>query len=483
MTTPKRMWGGRFADDTDLLVQAFNASIDVDRAMALDDLRGSIAHATMLGETGIVAPEEAEALVRGLAALRDDVEADRFDWSVALEDVHMNLESALTERLGPVGGKLHTARSRNDQVATDFRLWLRRHLRVLLRLLRRNRRVLVDAAERHLGVILPGYTHLQVAQPVLFSHHLLAWQEMFARDEGRLRDALARMDVSPLGAGALAGTTFPIDRHRTAALLGFAGPAENSLDAVSDRDFALEFLSAAAIAMMHLSRMSEELILWSSQEFGFVTLPDSHTTGSSIMPQKKNPDVSELIRGKTGRVYGALMGLLTVMKGLPLAYNKDMQEDKEGAFDAVATLRACLTLQAEMIPRLDVHADRMRDAAAGAYSNATDLADYLAKKGLPFRDAHEVVGRMVATAIARDVPLEALPLDEMRSLDARIDANVYDALALETVVAGRISWGGTAPSRVRERIATLRAELEADEPDDAPAGDAEREEAGEPGTR
>ena len=453
------MWGGRFTQDTDLLVQAFNASIDVDQELALEDLEGSIAHARMLGETGILDLDEARALIGGLEDLRQDVEAGRIAWSEALEDVHMNLEALLTERIGPVGGKLHTARSRNDQVATDFRLWLRRQIRVLLRLVRRNREVLVDAAERHLGVILPGYTHLQVAQPVLFSHHLMAWQEMFARDEGRLRDALARMDVSPLGAGALAGTTFGIDRHRSAELLGFARPAENSLDAVSDRDFALEFLAAASIAMMHLSRMSEELILWSSQEFGFVTLPDSHTTGSSIMPQKKNPDVSELIRGKTGRVYGALMGLLTVMKGLPLAYNKDMQEDKEGVFDAVATLRACLTLQAAMVPAIVVNEGRMRAAAAEAYSNATDLADYLARKGLPFREAHEVAGRLVARAIEDGVPLEALPLASMREADERIDEDVYQALALETVVAGRTSFGGTAPDRVRERIDAARARL------------------------
>ncbi|MEX2502192.1 MAG: argininosuccinate lyase, partial [Trueperaceae bacterium] len=437
MSGPRRMWGGRFEGDTDALVQAFNASIEVDRELALDDLDGSVAHATMLGEVGILPENDVRTLLDGLQAVRRDVEAGTFDFQVALEDVHMNLESALTDRIGPVGGTLHTARSRNDQVATDVRLWLRRNVRVLLRLLRRTRGALVEAADRHLGVIFPGYTHLQVAQPVLFSHHLLAWQEMLARDEGRMRDALVRMDESPLGAGALAGTTFGIDRHRTAELLGFARPAANSLDAVSDRDFALEVLSAAAICMMHLSRMSEELILWSSQEFGFVTLPDSHTTGSSIMPQKKNPDVSELIRGKTGRVYGALMGLLTVMKGLPLAYNKDMQEDKEGLFDAVATLRTCLTLQADMIPRIEPNTERMRAAAAEAYSNATDLADYLAKKGLPFREAHEAVGKLVATALGRGVALDDLPLEIMQDADPRIEADVFDAIALDAVVAGR----------------------------------------------
>ncbi len=455
----KRMWGGRFTGDTDLLVQAFNASIDVDHELALDDLDGSVAHATMLGETGILSREETAEILKGLESLRRDVEAGRFDWQVALEDVHMNLEAALTERIGAVGGKLHTARSRNDQVATDFRLWLARHVRVLLRLVRRNREVLVEVAERHLGVVMPGYTHLQVAQPVLFSHHVLAWEAMFARDEERLRDVLKRILVSPLGAGALAGTTFPIDRHRTATLLGFDHPAENSLDAVSDRDFAIEFLSAAALVMMHLSRMSEELILWSSQEFSFVTLPDSHTTGSSIMPQKKNPDVSELIRGKTGRVYGALMGLLTVMKGLPLAYNKDMQEDKEGVFDAVATLRVSLTLQAEMMPRITLNEARMRAAAGEAYANATDLADYLAAKGVPFREAHEVVGKLVARAIEDGVPLEDLPLEVMQEAHEAIEADAFDALALEAVVNRRTSFGGTARSQVEARIAALREAL------------------------
>jgi argininosuccinate lyase len=452
MSEHKRMWGGRFQEDTDTLVEAFNASVDVDQALAVEDLEGSIAHARMLGNTGILSAEESSQLVAGLESLMTDVKEGRVDFLVSLEDVHMNLEARLTERVGAVGGKLHTARSRNDQVATDFRLWLTRQIRVLQRLVRRNREVLVDAAEAQLGVVMPGYTHLQVAQPVLLSHHLLAWEAMFERDEARLGDALKRTNLSPLGAGALAGTTFPIDRHETASALGFAAPIGNSLDAVSDRDFAVEFLAAASLVMMHLSRMSEELILWSSQAFGFVSQPDRHTTGSSIMPQKKNPDVSELIRGKTGRVYGSLMGLLTVMKGLPLAYNKDMQEDKEGVMDAVSTLRACLTLQANMVPDLVFHQDAMRAAAAEAYSNATDLADYLAARGLPFREAHDVVGRLVAAAIDDGVPLEALPLKRFKAASDLINDDIYEALKLETVVDRRTSFGGTATRNVQAAI-------------------------------
>ena len=454
-----RMWGGRFREPTDRLVQRFNASIDVDRALALVDLAGSRAHARMLGERGILAPHEADAIVSGLDELREEAAAGRIAWSVELEDVHMNLERLLTERIGEAGGRLHTARSRNDQVATDFRLWLRGATHDILVLLHEVREVLVDLADEHLDVLMPGYTHLQIAQPVRLSHHLLAYVEMFGRDAGRFRDALARLDVSPLGAGALAGTTFPIDRARTAELLGFADVAANSLDAVSDRDFALEFLAAASIAMMHLSRMSEELILWSTQEFGFVTLPDSHTTGSSIMPQKKNPDVSELIRGKTGRVYGSLMGLLTVMKGLPLAYNKDMQEDKEGVMDAADTLSVCLQLTASLLPKIQVHSARTRAAAARGYSNATDLADYLARKGLPFRRAHEVVGSLVARALDAGVPLEELPLETMQEAHASIEADVYDALALERVVDARGSYGGTARPQVERQIARAREEL------------------------
>lgn len=457
--TQKRMWGGRFAQSTDALVQLFNASVGFDQRLALHDLRGSIAHATMLGETGILGGDEAAQIIAGLEVLKEEVEAGTFVWRVELEDVHMNLEHALTERIGPVGGKLHTARSRNDQVATDFRLWLRDETDALIALLRDLRAAFVTVAEAQLGVIMPGYTHLQVAQPVLFSHHLLAYFEMFSRDAERLRDSLKRLNVSPLGAGALAGTGFPIDRQRTAALLGFDAPARNSLDAVSDRDFAVEFLGAASLIMMHLSRLSEELILWSSQEFGFVTLPDSHTTGSSIMPQKKNPDVSELTRGKTGRVYGHLLGLLTTLKGLPLAYNKDMQEDKEGVFDAADTLRVCLRLTAEMLPRISVNEARMHHAAGRAYSNATDLADYLAHKGLPFREAHEVVGQLVALGVQERKDLQELSLSEMQGVSALFSEDVFEVLRLEHVVDARSSYGGTALVQVRAQVQGAREML------------------------
>lgn len=453
------MWGGRFAESTDELVQRFNASVDFDKRLALHDLMGSVAHATMLGETGILTLDEAAQLVAGLEDLKREVEAGTFKWQLELEDVHMNLEHALTERVGPVGGKLHTARSRNDQVATDFRLWLRDETHALITLLRELRAAFVEVAERQLGVIMPGYTHLQVAQPVLFSHHLLAYFEMFSRDQERLEDSLKRLNISPLGAGALAGTGFPIDRDRTAALLGFDRPARNSLDAVSDRDFAVEFLGAASLTMMHLSRLSEELILWSSQEFGFITLPDSHTTGSSIMPQKKNPDVSELTRGKTGRVYGHLLGLLTTLKGLPLAYNKDLQEDKEGVFDAADTLRVCLRLTAEMLPKVTVNRARMYGAAGRAYSNATDLADYLARKGLPFREAHEVVGKLVALGMATGKDLQELSLSDLQGVSAQIGANVFEVLKIERVVDGRNSYGGTAFAQVEAQLQAAKERL------------------------
>ena len=458
-TRAASMWGGRFTEATDALVERFNASVDVDKRLALVDIEGSIAHATMLGERGILAEDEVAQIIGGLRGLQGEVEAGTFAWSIKLEDVHMNLEHALTERIGAVGGKLHTARSRNDQVATDFRLWLRQETHVLIELFRAVRLVFVEMAETHLGVIMPGYTHLQVAQPILFSHHLMAYFEMFSRDQGRLEDSLKRLNVSPLGAGALAGTGFPIDRKRTAELLGFDRPAANSLDAVSDRDFALEFLSICSVAMMHLSRLSEELILWSSQEFGFVTLPDSHTTGSSIMPQKKNPDVSELVRGKTGRVYGNLMALLTVMKGLPLAYNKDMQEDKEGVFNSADTLQIALRLTLSLLPKMKVNAARTHHAAGRAYSNATDLADYLAKRGLPFREAHEVVGRLVALGLNEGKDLQDLSLGEMRTVSEQIDEDVYEVLTLENVVNARRSYGGTAQGEVRRQIERAKKEL------------------------
>lgn len=460
-TNNKRMWGGRFQEATDDLVQQFNASIDIDKHLAFEDIDGSIAHATMLAETGILSEDEKNTLVDGLEAIRADIAAGQFTWRVDLEDVHMNIERALTERVGAVGGKLHTARSRNDQVATDFRLYLRKHSGDLQGLLLKLCRVLVDTAERHIDVIMPGYTHLQVAQPILFAHHLLAYVEMFQRDASRLADAQKRLNVSPLGAGALAGTTFAIDRQRTADLLGFTEVAHNSLDAVSDRDFALEFLSAISISMMHLSRLSEELILWSSQEFGFVTLPDSHTTGSSIMPQKKNPDVCELVRGQTGRVYGNLMGLLTVMKGLPLTYNKDMQEDKEGAIDSAETLRVALLLYIDMLPKMTVHQERTKYAAGRAFSNATDLADYLVRRGLPFREAHEVVGTLVARCLSVGKDLQDLPLAAMREVSTLIEDDVYDALALETVVNTRNSYGGTGSTQVKKQLERLKQHLAA----------------------
>ncbi len=455
----KRMWGGRFQEATDALVQQFNASIDIDKHMAVEDIDGSIAHATMLAETGILTDEEKDTIVEGLEAIGADIAAGKFTWRVDLEDVHMNIERALTERVGAVGGKLHTARSRNDQVATDFRLYLRKQSDDLQGLLLELCQVLVNTAEQHLDVIMPGYTHLQVAQPILLAHHLLAYVEMFQRDASRLEDAQKRLNVSPLGAGALAGTTFPINRQRTADLLGFADVAHNSLDAVSDRDFALEFLSATSIAMMHLSRLSEELILWSSQEFGFVTLPDSHTTGSSIMPQKKNPDVCELVRGQTGRVYGNLMGLLTVMKGLPLTYNKDMQEDKEGAIDSANTLRVALLLYIDMLPKMTVHSERTYDAAGRAFSNATDLADYLVRRGLPFREAHEVVGTLVARCLDVGKDLQDLSLADMREVSPLIEEDVYEALALQTVVNTRNSYGGTGKAQVEKQLERLKRVL------------------------
>lgn len=460
MSTDKRMWGGRFNEDTDQLVERVNASIGFDQQLAAEDIEGSIAHATMLGETGILTNEEATTIVAGLHELRAELERGELEFSEALEDIHMNLEHLLTEKIGSLGGKLHTARSRNDQVATDLRLFVKRRLTELQAQLRMLRQVFVDLAEKHLDVMLPGYTHLQVAQPVLLAHHWLAYYEMLTRDQSRVADALERLDESPLGAGALAGTSFPIDRHLTSTLLGFREPARNSLDAVSDRDYVIETNALASIIMMHLSRLSEELIIWSSAEFGFITLPDSHTTGSSIMPQKKNPDVSELVRGKTGRVFGSLLSILTVMKGLPLAYNKDMQEDKEGVFDTLQTVQDAVQLYTDMMPKMVVHAERTARAAGAGFSNATDLADYLAKKGLPFREAHHVVGRLVATALNEGKNLQDLSLATFQEADARILEDIFDVLPTKAVVDARTSYGGTATVRVQEQIALAKEALE-----------------------
>jgi len=458
-SSAKRMWGGRFTADTDTLVEAFGASVDVDKRMALEDIEGSVAHATMLKKQQILSEEECRLICQGLETIRDDILADQFVWNIALEDVHMNIEHELTQRIGPVGGKLHTARSRNDQVATDLRLWLRKAGLRIADELHTIRCELVNLAESHLGVIMPGYTHLQVAQPVLFSHHLMAYDAMFRRDVERLAQTLERMNESPLGAGALAGTGFEIDRIAAADQLGFNDVMMNSMDAVSDRDFVLDFLSFSSIVMIHLSRLSEEFILWSSQEFRFITLPDSHTTGSSIMPQKKNPDMCELIRGKAGRVCGSLMAMMMTMKGLPLTYNKDMQEDKEGVFDAVDTVEWSLKIYSSMLPHIEVHADRMRQAAGAAFSNATDLADYLATKGVPFREAHEIVGHLVGICLSEDTTLEALSLEKMQEVCTLIASDVQENLRLDAVVSARSSLGGTSPEEVERQIKRARKQL------------------------
>jgi argininosuccinate lyase len=458
----KKPWAGRFAEPTDAFVEAFTASVGFDHRLAAHDIAGSIAHARMLARQGILEQHECAAIVAGLERIGERIAAGRFDWSVGLEDVHMNIEAALTKDIGEAGKKLHTGRSRNDQVATDVRLWLRGELGAIGREIRRLQTALLDLAEREADTIMPGFTHLQTAQPVTFGHHMMAWFEMLERDHERMRECAGRTNVMPLGAAALAGTTFPIDRALTARELGFDRPAENSLDAVSDRDFAIEFCAAAAILMMHLSRMSEELVLWSSAQFGFVTLSDSFCTGSSIMPQKKNPDVPELVRGKSGRVFGHLVALLTLMKSQPLAYNKDNQEDKEPLFDTVDTVRGSLKVFADMMPAVTCHAAAMRDAARRGFATATDLADYLVRKGVPFRDAHEVVGRAVAHCIAQQRDLAELDLAELRQFSGAIEQDVFDCLTLEGSVAARDHRGGTAPTQVRAAIGRARGRLAAD---------------------
>lgn len=447
--TTSSLWGGRFSEATDEFVQQFTASVSFDQRMYRQDIAGSVAHATMLEAIGVLTPEEQSAIANGLADIQKTIEQGHFQWSVALEDVHMNIESALTAQIGVTGKKLHTGRSRNDQVATDVRLYLRDQIDLIAGLITRLQRGLVALAEREADTIMPGFTHLQTAQPVTFGHHLLAWNEMLERDYSRLVDCRARMNLSPLGAAALAGTTYGIDREMTATLLGFEGPTRNSLDSVSDRDFAIEFAGFAAILLMHLSRMSEELVLWTSAQFQFVQLPDRFCTGSSIMPQKKNPDVPELVRGKSGRVYGHLMSLLTLMKSQPLAYNKDNQEDKEPLFDTVDTVSQCLLAFADMIPALEPNRTAMREAARRGFATATDLADYLVKRGIAFRDAHEIVGKAVAFGVEQGRDLAEMTLDELGQFSADIDQDVFNVLTLEGSVAARDHFGGTAPVQVR----------------------------------
>ncbi len=447
-----KLWGGRFTKPTNKLVEEYTSSISFDKKLALHDIQGSFAHVEMLGKCGIISLDEAAQIKQGLEIVQEKIKKDEAEFTVADEDIHMNIEKLLIEEIGPVGGKLHTGRSRNDQVATDMHLYLREKTKELIHLVEAVQSALVGQADTHVETILPGYTHLQRAQPVSFSHHLLAYFWMFERDKQRLQDSIKRINWSPLGAAALAGTPYPIDREMTAETLGFDYVYPNSLDAVSDRDFILEFLSISSILITHISRLSEELILWSSQEFNFVELDDAFCTGSSIMPQKKNPDVPELLRGKTGRIYGNLMGLLTLLKGLPLAYNKDMQEDKEGMFDTVETLDGALSLLAPMLESMEVKQANMKEAVQEDYSNATDIADYLAVKGLPFRQAHEVIGKIVLYAIEQQKYLLELKLDEYKGFSELFEEDIYEKLAPDHVVAARNSQGGTGFDQVYKQL-------------------------------
>ncbi len=460
MSQDAKPWGGRFSEATDAFVEAFTASVGFDRRLYHHDIEGSIAHATMLARVGVLEDDERERIVSGLREIHKEIDEGRFEWRIDLEDVHMNIESRLIALIGDTGKKLHTGRSRNDQVATDIRLYLRDAIDELYALETELLAALLDLAERHADTLMPGFTHLQPAQPITFGHHLLAWFEMLHRDRERLRDCRRRVNVLPLGAAALAGTTFPIDRQAVAEALGFEAVAENSLDAVSDRDFAIEFCAAASLTLVHLSRWCEELVLWSSQQFAFIDLPDRFCTGSSIMPQKKNPDVPELVRGKSGRVTGDLVALLTLMKGQPLAYNKDNQEDKEPLFDAVDTLHGCLTAMRGLIPALVARGDNMRAAARLGFTTATDLADYLVRHRVPFRDAHEIVGRSVAYALDQGKDLAELSLAELKRFAGdRVAADVFDVLTLEGSVAARDHLGGTAPAQVRAAVARGRRRL------------------------
>jgi argininosuccinate lyase len=452
-----KLWGGRFTQPTDKFVEEFTASIGFEQRLGSYDIQGSKAHAEMLGRQGIIAVAEAQQIIAGLDNILHDIEAGKMEFSVALEDIHMNIEARLIEQIGTVGGKLHTGRSRNDQVAVDIRLYLRDEIDMILDYLKKLESSLIQQAEQNLDVIMPGYTHLQTAQPVLYSHHMLAYREMFARDCSRLSDLRVRLNLMPLGAGALAGTTFPIDREWVAEQLGFDGVTRNSLDSVSDRDFAIEFCSFASILMMHLSRLSEELVLWSSANFNFIELSDAFCTGSSIMPQKKNPDVPELVRGKTGRVYGNLISLLTLMKSLPLAYNKDMQEDKEPLFETIDTVKGSLKVFVAMIAEMKVKGDNMRIAAAHGFSTATDVADYCVRKGLPFRQAHEVVGKTVRYCLETGKDIPELSLAEFRNFSDLIEADIYDFVTLEASVNARKATGGTAREAVERELCRLKS--------------------------
>ncbi len=447
-----QQWGGRFSEPVDAFVARFTASVDFDQRMANQDIQGSIAHATMLAKVGVLTEEERDQIIQGLSEIREEIAKGEFQWSVELEDVHMNIEARLTQKIGITGKKLHTGRSRNDQVATDIRLYLRDEIDHISSELTRLQQGLLDLSEKEADTIMPGFTHLQTAQPVTFGHHLMAWFEMLSRDYERLQDCRKRINILPLGAAALAGTTYPIDRHMTAELLGFERPTENSLDSVSDRDFAIEFTSAASLIMMHLSRMSEELVLWTSAQFNFINLPDRFCTGSSIMPQKKNPDVPELVRGKSGRVFGHLFSLLTLMKSQPLAYNKDNQEDKEPLFDTVDTLQGSLRAFADMIPAIESRKEEMREAALRGFSTATDLADYLVRKGIPFRDSHEIVGKSVAYGVETGKDLGEMSLEELQQFSDEITQDVFDVLTLEGSVSARNHIGGTAPDQVRAAV-------------------------------
>ena len=448
-----QMWGGRFASGPAAIMEAINASIGFDKKLYAQDIRGSVAHSEMLAETGIISAGDQQKIAHGLNTILREIEDGKFAFSTRLEDIHMNIESRLAELIGPAAGRLHTARSRNDQVAVDFRLWVKDEFHRVAEALKGLIAAFLDRAEQHAATVMPGFTHLQTAQPVTFGHHCMAYVEMFSRDLSRVRDAIERMNESPLGAAALAGTGFPIDRHKTAAALGFREPTRNSLDSVSDRDYALEFLSIAAICATHLSRLAEEIVIWSTPQFGFVRLSDSYSTGSSIMPQKKNPDAAELVRAKTGRVNGHLIGLLTVMKGLPLTYSKDMQEDKEAVFDAAETLDLMLAAMSGMVADMTINDQAMKKAAGSGYSTATDLADWLVRTlGLPFREAHHVTGRAVALAEQKKLGLEKLALEDLQSIHPGITADIFSVLSVQNSVKSRTSFGGTAPAEVKKQI-------------------------------